>query len=377
MGAVCLQQSHNQVCTSAQAITPDSYFILRAFGSLVTASLQLLVHPKSPHFCTLLAVCCSLSDGTLTGSLSLCTSEGISGGSPLAGYPINNITKPAGTCSVDSDCNTAGGQFCNRQVTTSSCACAASTGQDTCTALGACELTPCSRCQRCIDGMQSAVQTQLLDSSKPPVSVIASRFTQTCENLASTAGYAITACSFISNAYILPSGSSGYFGLRPGALCSSLGQCASLPADCRLRTSAAPPLVNVTGNLDMCSAEGIAGGSPLRDVVVVAGEASRGNHNAYMLDLSSCIATATLVLVLGWSQPSTQGACLVVLQVQQVVAARLTCYLCTTAMCCHCCSCTWTCRPARPVPQRHHLFSSEWPVRHYEQDYRVALLRRH
>lgn len=219
---------------------------------------------------------CSLTDGTLTGSFSLCTSEGISGGRLLPGFPLDNITLPGGACSSDRDCNTAGGQFCSRAETSSACACGSLSGEDSCTTLGSCQLTPCARCQRCISSMQAAVQTRLQASgaSRPSQVEVVGAFNSMCEPFAPTGGYPTDACLFIISTYIMaPPGGSGYFGLRPAAVCSSLGQCSALPADCLLQVTSGSPLLNVTGSLDMCSAEGVAGGSALAGVSSAAGNA--------------------------------------------------------------------------------------------------------
>lgn len=237
---------------------------------------------------------CSLSDGTSFGRFSGCTAEGLTGGTALTSYPMDNITQPAGTCAVDRDCNVAGGEFCDKSQTTSSCACAASTGQDSCTALGVCRLTPCSRCQRCVSRMQSAVRTQLLSSGarKPSQVQITGAFNDMCEAYSYVAGYSRNdVCQFVIQTYIMPTGSSGYFGLRPGAVCSSLGECSALPADCKLTVAPVPatPLANVTGGLDMCSAEGIVGGSPLLGVVTVAGK------QLQMIDITAPLYTAPMM----------------------------------------------------------------------------------
>lgn len=240
--------------------------------------MHIAQHSTEPPLClfaALAAAATSLSNGTISGAFSLCTAQGIAGsGSALPGYPIDNITKPAGTCAADSDCNTASGQFCDKAQPTSSCACAASTGQDSCTSLGVCRLTPCARCQRCVSRMQGAVRAQLsaTGTTKPSQVQITGAFNNMCEAYAGLGGYsASTVCQFVITSYIMPTGSSGYFGLRPGAVCSSLGECSALPADCRLRVPDGAPLANVTGGLDMCSAEGVASGSPLPGVVTVAG----------------------------------------------------------------------------------------------------------
>lgn len=101
-------------------------------------------------FCCSLSWPCSLSNGTLYGSFNMCTAEGLTSSTALSSYPVDIITKPAGMCAVNTDCSVAGGEFCDKAQTTSSCACIASTGTDSCTALGVCRLTPCSRCQRCL-----------------------------------------------------------------------------------------------------------------------------------------------------------------------------------------------------------------------------------
>lgn len=208
----------------------------------------------------------------------MCTAEGLTSGTALTSYPIDNITKQAGMCAVNTDCNVAGGEFCDKAQTTSSCACIASTGTDSCTALGLCRLTPCSRCQRCLSQSQTATRNQLLstvDSRKPSQVQITGAFNTMCETYSYTAGYfSSSVCQFVIQSYIMPAGSSGYFGLRPGAVCSSLGECSALPVSCKLTVAPVPsaPLTNVTGGLDMCSAEGIVGGSPLMGVVTVAGE---------------------------------------------------------------------------------------------------------
>jgi hypothetical protein len=175
----------------------------------------------------------------------------------------------------------------------------ASTGRDSCTALGVCRLTPCSRCQCCMSMMQSAVRTQMLSSGdrKPSQVQITGAFNTMCEAYSYVAGYSPSSvCQFVIQTYIMPSGSSGYFGLRSGAVCSSLGECSALSADCRLAVTPVPvePLANVTGGLDMCSAEGVAGGSQLLGVVTVAG----GSISHRAVPSAVCMHLGSQLLVL-------------------------------------------------------------------------------
>jgi hypothetical protein len=99
---------------------------------------------------------------------------------------------------------------------------------------------------------------------------VATAFVTDCKAFAPSAGYAASLCDDVSSRYITPTAaSSGYFGLRAGALCSALEQCSNLPSTCRLTSGTAS--VNAS-SLDLCSAEGVVGGTALKDVVNVAGE---------------------------------------------------------------------------------------------------------
>jgi hypothetical protein len=82
-------------------------------------------------------------------------------------------------------------------------------------------------------------------------------FTTACASMAAK----YPGCADINTAYVSAAGMSGLFGLRAGSLCKALAQCTDLPADCRLR--AAVGGANVTAALDLCTAEGIVGGSPV------------------------------------------------------------------------------------------------------------------
>jgi hypothetical protein len=122
--------------------------------------------------------------------------------------------------------------------------------------------------------MQAMIGNLLQDpAAYPPAFDIAATFVTECKALASTAGYAAALCDDLSSRYILPSAtSSGYFGLRAGVLCSALQQCSNLPSTCRLRADA----INVNASsLDLCTAEGVVGGTALKDVTTAAGELLR------------------------------------------------------------------------------------------------------
>lgn len=130
------------------------------------------------------------------------------------------------------------------------CMCNSATGADSCVPLGQCKVRPCNKCQACLNDMAPAIATEMAKNTSRV-------FTAAC---ASVVGK-YPACTDISAAYISATGMSGLFGLRAGSLCKALGQCTDLPAGCTLREAVAG--ANVTAALDLCSAEGIVGGTPV------------------------------------------------------------------------------------------------------------------
>jgi hypothetical protein len=119
--------------------------------------------------------------------------------------------------------------------------------------------------------MQGVVSGLLQDAiTYPWAGEVATAFVTECKAFAPSAGYEASLCDDVSSRYSTPTAtSSGYFGLRAGALCSALQQCSNIPSTCRLTAGSAN--VNAS-SLDLCSAEGVAGGTALKDVVTVAGE---------------------------------------------------------------------------------------------------------
>jgi hypothetical protein len=122
--------------------------------------------------------------------------------------------------------------------------------------------------------MQGVVSGLLQDPTTYPwAGDVATAFVTDCKAFAPSASYAASLCDDVSSRYITPTAaSSGYFGLRAGALCSALEQCSNLPSTCRLTSGTAS--VNAS-SLDLCSAEGVVGGTAMKDVVTVAGEFKR------------------------------------------------------------------------------------------------------
>lgn len=155
----------------------------------------------------------------------------------------NNRSKDEG-CFTDADCKS--GLYCNLDQPTQAWSCDAATGVDSFKQQGTCKQTPCDICQACLDTMNSKIKVELKKNATDRSHTVA------CEQK--------VACNTdFKNKYIAPE--KGYFGLRAGALCAALGECKELPTTCILK--AAVNTANITGKIDLCTAEGVAGGSVL------------------------------------------------------------------------------------------------------------------
>lgn len=93
---------------------------------------------------------------SISGSISLCTAEGIQPGTPLAGVTTtaNKLQLLAGKCLKTSDCNSTD-LMCSTANITQVCTCNAATGMEDCVDYGACVPTPCKTCQECINAVKT------------------------------------------------------------------------------------------------------------------------------------------------------------------------------------------------------------------------------
>lgn len=199
-------------------------------------------------------LCCgrSLTIASLSASpFDPCTRQGVGSGTALTGYPINNTyTLAASECVTNADCNTAAGFECRMPGSIQTiCYCEAATGRDACTPVGTCALTPLQACQNCLDIVNPIIKVELNATSPSRTAACAE---------AATKGQGV--CTGITDKFLtVKEGVTGNFGLRAAALCSALGKCAKLPEGSMLRSDVAG--TNRTGVLDLCTAEGIVGGS--------------------------------------------------------------------------------------------------------------------
>lgn len=189
------------------------------------------------------------------GRYSMCTKQGLDNGDALPGSPINTTyTLGTNQCATSSDCDTTSGYECRMplpgQDLTSVCYCDASTGRDMCTPVGTCQLTACQVCQNCLDAANPIITAQLNTSSPSKVAAC---------NAAATPATAAADCTNLVKYFTESATSTGLFGLRAAAVCSGLKKCTQ--ASCQLRAAVAG--VNKTAAIDLCTAEGIVGGTQI------------------------------------------------------------------------------------------------------------------
>ncbi|KAF6254423.1 hypothetical protein COO60DRAFT_1665172 [Scenedesmus sp. NREL 46B-D3] len=211
-------------------------------------------------------------------SLDSCAVEGVAAGGDVPGSS-RALALPQDTCDNDIDCQQADPErMCVRaEAPVSFCTCSVASGIETCRNIGGCADTPCKSCRLCLQHFQSFVNAPPFTATTGPDEVAAA-FSKAC---AATNKYSAPACESarvgIANSF------RGNAGRRAGSICRLLGdcnparlstdcsalqQCSNLQSDCRLKAEA----IGVdTSSLDLCSVEGVDGGTALKDVVTVAG----------------------------------------------------------------------------------------------------------
>jgi hypothetical protein len=177
---------------------------------------------------------------------------------------------------------------CNTSNTTRVLRCTA--GLDTATSYGLCVakpppppvVTPCERCSSCITAIRGVVDAANASTSQP-AATLAANFYSWCsaQNV-----YALTSCRAVQTS--ISSSFNGNLARRAGALCTRLGECASsLAADstCRITTAsnatsatggnatsatgansttANVSSVSLSGQLDVCTVEGLSTGGQVQ-----------------------------------------------------------------------------------------------------------------
>jgi hypothetical protein len=180
-------------------------------------------------------------------------------------------------------------------------------------------VTPCERCSSCIAAIKGVVDAANASTSQP-ASTLAANFYGWCsaQNV-----YALTSCRAVQTS--ISSSFNGNLARRAGALCTRLGECASnLAADsaCRITTASDVTLatggnanstaggnvtstsggsISLTGQLDVCTVEGVSTGSQVQGTFTGTGRpvvilTILGLHIQVARQLPSCTAVMIHVL---------------------------------------------------------------------------------
>ena len=198
-----------------------------------------------------------------TIELDDCTVEGLPGGTVLPEIHAANSKLPGGSCQITADCGSTD-LICDTSSSTPFCTCQG--GVDRCKPISICKPTPCSLCDSCI---QSLVTKFLPANLYEGREAVAANFNAVCPTLL---GASTEQCSVVSNKilYNLPRGN---IGRRAGLLCAKLGVCtSSMMTACKLVVNKPSTGTNLTGYLDLCTVEGVSGGSRLDGISISPGK---------------------------------------------------------------------------------------------------------
>lgn len=182
---------------------------------------------------------------------------------------------PNGTCLRPSDCNT--GFTCKLSPPTTVRRCVM--GMDALSRVGSCVAlpppppppppppTPCQQCQQCLSSLQQFVQSQGFATDAAGAAQAAHKRCQASNMFTNVQCNQLR--SDIARSY------NGNTARRAGLLCSRLGACsaAALGQNCTLTVaSAGNSSANLSGDLDLCTVEGVAGGAMVAGVTGQTGE---------------------------------------------------------------------------------------------------------
>jgi hypothetical protein len=187
-----------------------------AVTKILAAATPLPFGKRAGSLCAVMSMCnattipdaCVLKptaslNGTGGAALDMCAVEGVVAGTDVQGT-TRNLDLPAGRCDTDAGCNTDGGNsfMCNLALTAQLCTCYK--GDDTCRAVGTCQLRPCPACEKCLTDFAGVTAVNFA-----AMCISQNRSAVACANAASG-----IASSFNGNA-----------GSRAGAVCQMLGEC--------------------------------------------------------------------------------------------------------------------------------------------------------
>jgi len=245
--------------------------------------------------------------------LDNCTVEGLPGGSLVPGGVRTLTPLPIGKCTSASQCGDPAHFSCSTNKATA-CACS-SDGQDTCVELAECQATEYGVCSSCVAQMLRLTQ-QFAAASAPATSnstLVAERWSNFCN---ANSAYNTSTCGGVMAQ--ISSSFAGSLGKQAGRLCHLLGSCTtSMAADgCPIITQLLTGQ-QVRQTLDLCTLEGVTGGSRVPGVSATAALApgrcfNSSDCKSEGLECSMVAGAVTIFTCEGSTgalRSSTQGTC--------------------------------------------------------------------
>lgn len=253
----------------------------------ISKSFQGSLGKRAAGLCSSLLLCgtslsssCMVDVSPTTSSVLLlaaplldnCTATGLPGGSLAPGGVPTLTPLPAGKCTTASQCGDPAHFSCasNKQT---ACACS-SDGQDTCVELAECSQTLEGGCSSCVASMLAF--TQQFAAGKPAATINSTAVADLWAGFCKEHKHADAVCATIKAQ--ISASPLGTVGKQAGGLCKLLGPCApfnttssSVPINTQLLSGQ-----QVRQSLDMCSMEGVSGGSRVPGVSASAALAAGG-----------------------------------------------------------------------------------------------------
>ena len=226
----------------------------RAAG--LCSALQLCTSSLSSNCLVDVATMLSTVVQVAAPSLDNCTITGQPGGSLVPVGVPTLAPLPKGKCTSASQCGDPEHFTCSANKGTA-CACSPE-GQETCVELAECSQTPEGACSSCVAGMLNFTRQFAADTATASTNstAVGERWATFC----ASSGYDTSICGNI-RAQITNS-VAGSLGKQAGMLCRLLGRCspANITANCPIITQLFSG-IQVRQTLDLCTMEGVPGGS--------------------------------------------------------------------------------------------------------------------
>lgn len=322
-----------QICSSHAVL--NSTARCNEVSNFISSSFHANAGKRAAGLCSSLRLCssslsssCVVDVPTSTGVaeamaaplMSNCTINGPPSGS-LVSVGVPTLTPlPAGKCTSASQCGDTAHFTCSANRATA-CACSPE-GQDTCVELAECSPTPDGVCSSCVAGMLAF--TRQFATGRTTASNNATAVAERWRTFCADNKYAPSVCGDIAG--MIQGSFAGSLGKQAGRLCQLLGTCGgNIPPTCPVVTqllSGQP----VRQTLDLCTMEGVAGGSRVPGVSASAALApgrcfNTADCKSESLECSMADAVTIYTCSQGLLSNTTQGTCV-----------KTTCQVCRDCM---------------------------------------------